>query len=187
MILSEGIAGQEAQIIALFEATFAASEGASEGAVIGDLVRALLSKTPSEDIYVFTAHDTRHDTAHDKGTLIGGAIFSRLVYAEDPRSVFILSPMAVASHRQGQGVGQALLRHALTKLRDAGVDVAITYGDPAFYGKIGFEPLDPERVAAPLPLSMPIGWIGQSLTETPLVALTGACSCVEALNDPSIW
>ena len=61
MILSEGIAGQEAQIIALFEATFAASEGASEGAVIGGLVRALLSKTPSEDIYVFTAHDTPHN------------------------------------------------------------------------------------------------------------------------------
>lgn len=125
--------------------------------------------------------------ALDHREAIGVAIFSRLTYADDPRSVFILSPMAVATDRQGKGVGQALLNHALSVLSDTGVAVAITYGDPAFYGKVGFLPLDEATAAPPLPLSFPTGWIGQSLTDERLYPLQGTCTCVAALNDPAIW
>jgi len=179
VVFSDKTEGVEEQIIDLFAATFTASEGADEGALIGNLVSNLLSSTPHEDIYVFTAHD--------RGEIIAGAIFSRLIYTDDPRSVFILSPMAVVTDRHGQGIGQALLKHALAVLRDNGVSVAITYGDPAFYGKVGFLPLDEGTAAAPLPLSFPMGWIGQSLSEEPLHALKGKCTCVAALNDPAIW
>lgn len=171
--------GSEEQIVNLFASTFTASEGAEEGALIGNLAGNLLRTTPKEDIYAFTALND--------GETIGAAIFSRLAYADDPRSVFILSPMAVATDRQGKGVGQALLKHALSVLSDAGVAVAITYGDPAFYGKVGFLPLDEATAAPPLPLSLPMGWIGQSLTDEPLYPLRGACTCVDALNDPAIW
>lgn len=171
--------GLEEQIIDLFASTFAASKGADEGGLIGDLASNLLSGTLKNDVYVFTALD--------HGEIIGGAIFSRLTYADDPRSVFILSPMAVDPDRQGKGVGQALLNHALAELRDDGVAVAITYGDPAFYGKVGFLPLDEASAAPPLPLSCPMGWIGQSLTGEPLRPLQGKCMCVAALNDPAIW
>jgi predicted N-acetyltransferase YhbS len=179
VVFSDKTEGVEEQIIDLFAATFTASEGADEGALIGNLVSNLLSSTPHEDIYVFTAHD--------RGEIIAGAIFSRLIYTDDPRSVFILSPMAVVTDRHGQGIGQALLKHALAVLRNNGVAVAITYGDPAFYGKVGFLPLDEDTAAAPLPLSFPMGWIGQSLTEEPLQALKGKCTCVAALDDPAIW
>ena len=101
--------------------------------------------------------------------------------------VFLLSPMAVATRWQGHGLGQRLLTHALASLREAGVDVAITYGDPAFYGKVGFEPLSQSIARPPLPLSQPEGWIGQSLTKEPLAALSGTSICVAALNDPSFW
>lgn len=167
------------RIVDLFTATFSASEGAEEGALIGELVRNLLGGTPQEDIYVFAAIE--------HGEVIGCAIFSRLNYSDDPRSVFILSPMAVATDRHGKGIGQALLKHALAELRDFDVDVAITYGDPAFYGKVGFMRIDEETAAAPLPMSFPEGWIGQSLTDEPLKALKGKCTCVAALNDPAIW
>jgi len=170
--------GLEQQIVGLFIATFTASEGADEGAVIGNLVSELLSDTPKQDVYAFTADGG--------GEIIGGAVFSRLIYANDPRCVFILSPMAVAPHRQSKGVGQALLKYALAMLRDDGIDVAITYGDPAFYGKVGFLLLD-EATASPLPLSSPHGWIGQSLTDEPLHPLNGDCTCVAALNNPAIW
>lgn len=179
MDFSERTEGVVDQIIDLFAATFAASEGAEEGALISNLVGKLLSNTPQADIYVFTAHD--------RGKIIGGTVFSRLIYADDPRSVFILSPMAVATDRHRQGIGQALLNHALAVLRDDGVAVAITYGDRAFYGKVGFLPLDEDTAAAPLPLRFPVGWIGQSLTDEPLRALKGKCTCVAALNDPAIW
>lgn len=179
MVFSDKTKGVEEQIIELFAATFTASEGADEGALIGNLVSNLLSSTPDEDIYVFTAHD--------RGEVIAGAIFSRLIYTDDPRSVFILSPLAVVTDRHGLGIGQALLKHALAVLRNNGVVVAITYGDPAFYRKLGFLPLDEDTAAAPLPLSFPMGWIGQPLTEEPLHALKGKCTCVAALNNPAIW
>lgn len=178
--LTEGqIHGQEAEIAALFRAVFTASEGAGEGALVAGLARALLDTTPREDLHVFTMRD--------KGKLAGAALFTRLRYAQDPRHVVLLSPMAVATECQGQGVGQALIRHALGRLRDAGAEVAITYGDPAFYGKLGFRPLSPGTAPAPRPLSHPEGWIGQSLTGAQLTPLEGACTCAPALDDPAYW
>ena len=173
------IKGQEQQIVCMFTAAFIESESADEGALVGNLVRNLLGGTSQRDIHVFTAVDD--------GALIGGAIFSRLTYANDPRTVFILSPMAIATDRQGQGIGQALITRALAALREAGVDVAITYGDPAFYRKVGFLPLTEAIAPSPLPLSHPSGWIGQSLTDAALKPLLGTCTCVAALNDPAIW
>ncbi|MBZ8117774.1 N-acetyltransferase [Roseovarius sp. LXJ103] len=167
------------EIIDLFASTFTASEGADEGAVIGTLVSNLLGSTAEKDIFVFTALEN--------GRVIGGAIFSRLTFADDPRSVFILSPMAVMTKMQGKGVGQALLTNALSALRDNAVEVALTYGAPRFYAKVGFRPLDEAAAAPPLPLSFPEGWVGQSLTDEPLHPLQGNSTCVTALNDPAIW
>lgn len=179
MKFSKVIESKDNEIFGLFKATFTDSEGADEGALIGTLVNDILRDTPQRDIHVFTAMEN--------GALIGGAIFSRLTYSDDSRMVFILSPMAVATDRQGKGIGQALLTHALAALREEGVDVVITYGDPAFYGKVGFRPLTEAIAAPPLPLSQPEGWIGQSLTEATLAPLQGNCTCVEALNAPDLW
>lgn len=179
MEFSTGFGGREEAIAELFAATFAASEGAAEGALIGSLARNQMAGTAPEDIRLFTARD--------KGRLVGAAVFTRLIYANDPRRVFLLGPMAVATERQGEGIGQALLSHALESLRAEGVDVAITYGDPAFYGRVGFMPLSPATAPPPLPLGQPEGWIGQSLTGADLKPLRGPCTCVPALDDPRFW
>jgi predicted N-acetyltransferase YhbS len=179
MIFSDAISGREQEITDLFTATFTASEGVEEGALISGLVRDQMEGTAPDDIRVFTAWET--------GTLIGCAVFTRLTYAGDPRRVFLLSPMAVATDRQGEGIGHALLRHALAALREEGVDVAMTYGDPAFYGRVGFVPLSEATAPAPLALSHPEGWIGQSLTGAKLTPLPGPSTCVAALNDPRLW
>ena len=171
--------GRAADVVALFAETFTASEGALEGALIGVLVRELLMDTPAGDLHVFLACEGQ--------AIIGGAIFSRMRYDRDARRVFILSPMAVAPDRQGQGVGQALLRHALAALRAQGVDVALTYGDPAFYGRVGFAQITVAQAAAPFALQQPEGWLGQSLTDAPFVPLKGAVSCVGALRKPDLW
>lgn len=179
MTFSNQFKTREKPLIDLFNDTFTASEGAEEGAIVGDLASKLLKGTAQSDIHVFTAEA--------KAELIGGSIFTRLTYANAPRIVFILAPMAVATTHQGQGIGQALLTHALAELRKAGVDVAITYGDPAFYGKIGFKPLSETIAPPPLPLTQPQGWIGQSLTGQALTPMQGPVSCVTALNDPALW
>ncbi|WP_304525756.1 GNAT family N-acetyltransferase [Halomonas sp. I5-271120] len=80
----------------------------SEGTLIGDLVRSQLSRTAAADLYVFTAESD--------GVVIGGAVFTRLTYDQDDRSVFVLGPVAVATEWQGQGVGRQLLTYALMAL-----------------------------------------------------------------------
>lgn len=166
-------------IIALFVSTFSASEGEAEGAVIGDVVRDLLAKTPHPDLRLFCAYD--------ETDLIAAVLFTPLTYSEETRRVMLLSPMAVATAHQGRGIGKALLNHALSELRKDGIDVAITYGDPSFYGKVGFQPITSDQAQAPLPLSYPHGWLGQSLDGGAMPTLRGAATCVPALHRADIW
>ncbi|MCV6576764.1 MAG: N-acetyltransferase [Cohaesibacter sp.] len=179
MDYSVGSKAQSAEIIELFIETFTASEGKEEGLLIGELVRKMLATTPEKDLYLFTAQE--------QGNLTGCIIFSPLTFEQDSRTVFILSPVAVHPNHQGQGVGQALISYGLDTLRNAGIDVAITYGDPAFYSKVGFYPISETIAQAPLALQHPEGWLGQSLNETELRPLQGPSQCVDALNDPTYW
>ena len=95
-------------IVELFASTFTASEGAEEGALIGALVRRLIAETPAGDLRVFTAWEN--------STLVGGIFFTRLTYGGDPRTVFMMAPVAVATKHQGKGVGQRLIAHGLDAL-----------------------------------------------------------------------
>ena len=110
-----------------------------------------------------------------------------MTYAEEKRTVFILSPMAVASALQGKGIGQKLLAFGLNHLRQNGVEVALTYGDINFYSRVGFQQITEAIARPPLPLHYPEGWLGQSLTGGALAPLRGPSSCVDALNDPALW
>ncbi|MEL6745110.1 MAG: N-acetyltransferase [Pseudomonadota bacterium] len=174
-----GFEGREQSIIDMFAESFTAGEGTDEGKLIGGLVRDLLSQTPKTDIRVFCAEA--------EGRIIGTAVFTRLTYAEDPQSVFLLSPMAVTPNRQRKGVGETLLTEALKDLRREGAQIAITYGDPNYYKRVGFLPVTEEQVRAPLPLSQPDGWIGQSLQDGSVPVLKGPSNCVSALNRADIW
>lgn len=167
------------EITDLFRSTFTGSEGTEEGELIAALVDRMLATVDATDIFVFCALEA------DK--LSGSAIFSRMTYLEDERTVFILSPMAVATEHQGKGIGQRLLTFALNELRRKGVEVALTYGDINFYSRVGFEQVSAAVAQPPLPLSYPEGWLGQSLTSRPLDPLKGASSCVAALDDPALW
>jgi predicted N-acetyltransferase YhbS len=166
-------------IAELFASTFTASEGAEEGALIGALARRLISETPAEDLRVVTAWED--------GALLGGIFFTRLTYEGDPRKVFMMAPVAVATAHQGKGIGQRLIANGLDALRQEGVDIAVTYGDPAFYGRVGFRPVSETDLPPPQPLNQPEGWIAHSLTEAPLTPLPGPARCVAAFDDSALW
>jgi predicted N-acetyltransferase YhbS len=68
-----------------------------------------------------------------------------------------------------------------------GAQIAVTYGDPAFYGRTGFAPVTTDTLPAPHPLSQPMGWIAQSLTGAGLPKIQGPLSCVAPLDDPAFW
>lgn len=173
------VEGREQEIIDLFKASFTASEGAEEGVLIGGLVRDLLTDTKSGDIRIFAVKEA--------GELIGAVIFSRLSYPEDSRCVFLLSPLAVMPDQQRKGIGQTLVSQSLSALFRERVDVVMTYGDPAFYGRAGFTSIAEAIASPPLPLTYPHGWLGQTAKGTEMRALIGPSHCVPALNRPDIW
>ena len=113
-------------------------------------------------------------------------IFSRLTF-EKEISAFLLSPVAIDTSHQGEGIGQKLISFGLNTLKENGVELALTYGDPRYYTKTGFSPITEKTVKAPLPLSQPEGWLGQSLVSNEIEPIAGNSQCVEAMNKPEIW
>ncbi len=167
------------KIADLFRDTFAASEGVEEGALIAGLVQDIFATTAPKDIFVFAAQES--------GELAGCILFTRLMYPEDGRTVFMLSPVAVATSKQGQGIGQNLLNFGLDRLRAQNIEVVITYGDPNYYAKVGFHPVTVTDAQPPQNLQYPNGWLAQSLTSAKLTPLKGPSQSVGAFDNPAYW
>jgi putative acetyltransferase len=53
-----------------------------------------------------------------------------------------VAPLAVAPGHQRQGVGSALVTEVLRRVGAAGWPFVLLLGDPAYYGRFGFEPAD---------------------------------------------
>ena len=166
------------EIEQLFIKTFSDSEGQSEGEVIGNLVRNFMDSTDINDLHCFIATEDKQ--------IIGSIFFTRMIF-ESGINAFILSPVATHTDHQGKGVGQKLINFGLTALKENGVELAITYGDPNFYSKVGFSAITEQVVPAPQKLEQPEGWLAQSLVGDEIEPIAGKSYCVEALNKPELW
>ncbi len=166
------------EIKQLFTEAFSDSEGQEEGFLIGNLVHELLTAINDNDLYCFVATENEQ--------IIGSIIFSKLTFENEVKAS-LLSPVAIRTSYQGKGVGQKLINFGLNALKENGVELAFTYGDPRFYSKVGFSPITEKLVKAPLKLTYPEGWLGQSLAGDEIEPITGNSYCVDALNKPEIW
>ena len=166
------------EIQSLFASTFGNSDGESEGKIIGKLTKDLLNKTEKNDLFVFVA---------TSGPQIKGAIFVTRMPSEQENEIFLLAPVAVRTDSQGQGIGQSLIKYGIEELKKNNIKLLVTYGDPAFYSKVGFVPVDESIIEPPFPLSQPEGWLAQSLNEQKTIKSVGKCSCVSAFDNPNYW
>lgn len=167
------------EIVQLFRKAFSDSEGRSEGELIASLVKEMMATTDSKDLYCFVATENEQ--------IIAGVFFTKMIFENDINA-FILSPMATLTEYQGKGVGQKLINYGLETLKTDGVELLLTYGDPNFYSKAGFEVVAEQTVPSPLKLSFPEGWLAQSLLGDEVEAMVvGKPHCVEALNNPDLW
>ena len=112
--------------------------------------------------------------------IVGHAIFTRCGVAGSAVKAALLGPLAVARAWQRQGIGSAIVRAGLQRLKDAGADLVCVLGDPAYYGRLGFVP---EALVEP-PYRLPAEWSGawqsQYLNES-------TAPCAGKLTLPPPW
>ena len=166
------------EIKQLFTKVFSDSEGQSEGLLIGNLAYDLMTSTDAQDLYGFVAIE------HEE--IIGSILFTRLTFESEVNS-FLLSPVAIQTNYQRKGIGQKLINFGINQLKENGVALVFTYGDPKFYSKVGFSVITEKSAKAPLKLTYPEGWLGQSLVGDEIELITGSSYCVDALNKPEYW
>jgi predicted N-acetyltransferase YhbS len=166
------------EVTELFTSVFTSSESEKEGMLIGRLSSELASSIDNDDIICFGVYENE--------LLIGSIFFTRLKF-NSPIQVYMLAPVAVSTENQGKGIGQALISYGLNELKKRSVNVAVTYGDPNYYSKVGFQELSENLIQAPLKLSMPFGWLGQSLSGEPIPTINERPVCVKEFNDPVYW
>lgn len=166
------------EVANLFTSVFSSSEGEQEGRLIGKLASELASRIDNQEIICIGAYEDR---------AMIGAIFFTCLRFDEHIDAYMLAPVAVSTAHQGRGIGQALIRFGLQDLKSRYATVVVTYGDPAFYSKVGFQPLSEDVIQAPLPLSMPEGWLGQSLSEEPIPILSSRPECVQEFDNPDYW
>jgi len=167
------------EIKALFTQTFTDSEGQEEGSLIGSLVEDFLNKTTEENLYIFAAFEG------DK--MIACIFFSKLTFEKSNIKAFLLSPVAVKTAFQKNGIGQKLINLGHAELKKEGIELVMTYGDINFYSKVAYQVVSETIIPAPLKLSYPEAWLGQSLSTNEIEAIEGKSFCVEALNKPKYW
>ena len=80
--------------------------------------------------------------AQNHGEVIGHVAVSRVRIDGTP-GWFGLGPLAVAPDHQRQGIGGALVRAALRRLRQRNAAGCVLVGDPKYYARFGFGPAAP--------------------------------------------
>jgi putative acetyltransferase len=81
--------------------------------------------------------------AIEEGVIVGHAAFSPVQIAGALDDWYGLGPVSVRPDRQRSGIGQALIREGLRRLKSAMAAGCVVLGDPAYYGRFGFE-ADPD-------------------------------------------
>ena len=140
-------------VLQLHRAAFPAGEGEQIIQVVNELWSDTTDETHSALHWVITA---------PKQTIVGHLSLSSITTQDSQMVGWILAPLAVAPAHQGQGLGSELVDHAIRHALSSHQPRILVYGDPAFYGRFGFDRQIAINVKPPFPLTQPMGWQGIS-------------------------
>ena len=76
--------------------------------------------------------------AEEDGQIIGHAAFSPVTIDGRPCGWYGLGPVAVRPNRQRRGIGDAVISEGLGELVAYGAAGCVVLGEPAYYGRFGF-------------------------------------------------
>lgn len=111
-------------------------------------IDALLRRSFASDAEAQLVHDLREDglitlglvATDDEGQVVGYVAFSPVTVQGEELQWVGMAPLAVDEHYRGQGLARQLVYEGLDSLNEFGYAAVVTLGDPAFYGRLGFEP-----------------------------------------------
>ncbi len=126
-------------IDAVIRAAFAATEYGHQGEA--ELVRMIAADGDTLVSLVATQGDE----------IAGHMLFSRMDVEADGAAIPAagLAPVSVVPGRQGQGIGDALIRAGLAALREQGCAISFVLGHAAYYPRFGYSPELAARFASP--------------------------------------
>lgn len=75
------------------------------------------------------------------GRVIGHVAFSPVAISDGTQDWYGLGPVSVLPECQRQGVGKALIRQGLSRLKDLGARGCCLVGHPDYYERFGFRPI----------------------------------------------
>lgn len=148
---------------------------------------------PDEDLLPLV----RHLLAEEPGilSLIAGAgdaiaghiLFTPCAITGSDAGAALLAPLAVAPEWQRKGIGSALIREGLSRLkRDGGVAHVYVLGDPAYYGRSEFKPETGVAPPYPLPGEYREAWQSLGLAAAPLPG-HGTLVLPKVWMQPALW
>jgi putative acetyltransferase len=151
-----------------------------ENKVIMNLVQELSRETTSPSIKSLVAEVDNQ--------VIGYVSYSPIYLKSDNNITgYILAPLAVSSEHQKTGVGSNLIKSGIDMLTEDDAAVLLVYGDPAYYGRFGFNEEIGRSFVPPYPLEYPFGWTGMMLNQTVVPEEPIQFECVSALSKPDLW
>ncbi|MEQ9120948.1 MAG: N-acetyltransferase, partial [Alphaproteobacteria bacterium] len=123
--------------------------------------------------------------ATDGRAVLGHVTFTPCGVADGEGAAVLLGPLAISPDRQRQGLGAALVQEGVRRLAASGATQVQVLGDPAYYGRFGFEP-DPD-LAPPyaIPEEWRDAWRRLRLGDAP--PLAGVLAVPAPWRRPELW
>jgi putative acetyltransferase len=147
---------------------------------------------PDEELWplverlIETQPDLLSLVAEAESGLIGHVLFTPCSVDGSPGRVALLGPLAVLPDRQRQGLGTALVRDGLERLRLGGYGQVQVLGDPNYYGRAGF--VADRLIRTPYPLRHEWEDAWQTLQLDPArPRLEGDLVVPMPWRDPALW
>ena len=120
--------------------------------------------------------------------IIGYVSFSPIFFKFNTNiSGYILSPLAVSSNNQKQGIGTKIVNFGINELIKKGVHVLLVYGDPGYYKRFGFNEGIGKSFVPQYTLKYPFGWLGIKLNSYAASISPIEFKCIDGLNKQELW
>ena len=113
---------------------------------IGDVTRAAFADCPygehTEQFIILALREAGALSvslvAEDEGRVVGHIAFSPVKVGGEINGWYGLGPISVRPELQRQGIGKALMREGLERLKEMGAKGCVLVGEPKFYERFGF-------------------------------------------------